>query len=242
MLPAIDKNLGQMYADLLGLKRNYPNRTGMAAMYHYLLLNKPITESAIKSFSKAEYGELKDLSQKPGNYISSRFYDKNRVSDYYEDYLVNLQPKLNSLEVGGVTGDDLEVDMEMTAYTVAALMYFSDTSGETLRRDELIKELPRNFIKGFSLNKANTNSITVFVRGGLTDEENKKEFDKIDFSVGGNSLQFAAAANVNPPNVNFDEYNGYSLLAAPLHRIVYFPEELKERLFSSLVAQGVGKH
>ena len=239
MLPAVDKNLGQMYADLLGLKRNYPNKSGVAAMYHYLLVNNSITETAIKSFSGSDQDELKDLSQKHGNYISSRFYEKRKVLDYYQDYLVNVQPKLNSLETGTAVEDDFSEDMEMAAYTVAALMYFSDTSGETLKRDELLQELPRNFTKGFSLNKLKGDSFTVFVRGGLTDQENELEFNKIDFSAGAGKLQFAAAASANPPNVYFDEYNGYSLLAAPLHRIVYFPEEVMEPLFSSLKRQGL---
>ena len=241
MLPAVDKNLGQMYADLLGLKRHYPNKTGVSAMYHYLLHNNSITETAIKSFSGSDQNELKDLSQKPGNYISSRFYEKRKVLDYYQDYLVNVQPKLKSLEAGMAVADDFGEDMEMAAYTVAALMYFSDTSGETLKRDDLLKELPRNFTKGFSLNKAKAGSITVFVRGGLTDQENEMEFNKIDFSAGAGKLEFAAGASVNPPNVYFDEYDGYSLLAAPLHRIVYFPEEAMEPLFSSLVRQGLSK-
>ncbi len=241
MLPTVDRNLGQMYADLLGLKRHYPNKTGVATMYHYLLHNNSITETAIKSFSGSDQNELKELSQKPGNYISSRFYEKRKVLDYYQDYLVNVQAKLKSLETGVVVENDLNEDMEMAAYTVAALMYFSDTSGETLKRDDLFNELPRNFTKGFSTNKAKPGSITIFIRGGLTDQENEMEFNKIDFTAGAGKLQFAPTAAVNPPSVYFDEYDGYSLLAAPLHRIVYFPEEVMEPLFSSLMSQGLSK-
>ena len=241
MLPAVDKNLGQMYADLLGLKRNYPNKTGVAAMYHYLLRNNSITESAIKSFSATDQNQFKEVSQKTGHYISSRFYEKGKVVDYYKDYLIDVQPKLKSLETGTAAEDDYGDDMEMAAYTVAALMYFSDTSDETLKRDELLEELPRNFIKGFSPNKSKLNSITIFVRGGLTNEENEAEFNKIDFSAGAGKLQFVASAHANPPTVNFDEFNGYSLLAAPLHRIVTFPEDIKEALYASLVSQGVSK-